>query len=197
MKHPHNIDEILKEIYQVDPSLKHKEDKLRQLISDLLTIKPETPFTESFKQELKNHLIAAINEQRILHEEDHQRHRQDMFYQVKFRLGGVATLSIFVFALFYYQQTKERNNLATQTTITPQIQQPEIFSAKLAAKPEPKQATKPIAKPTQNPATIQNNQTTITERSALMKFATAPETANTANNQRTMLTKSNEITTNA
>jgi hypothetical protein len=65
-----NINKILQDIYELDASFREHEDKLREIIKELIASRPDTKFTEEFARELRAEVMrraevlkteAAIN----------------------------------------------------------------------------------------------------------------------------------------
>jgi hypothetical protein len=53
-----NINEILKELYAIDPELKKYEDRLKMIVEKFLEAKPDTKFDEAFARSLKSKILA-------------------------------------------------------------------------------------------------------------------------------------------
>jgi len=56
------IEELLKEVYQIDRSLSRYEKELKKIISHLLETRPDAVIDEAFKERLKNEIMAQIEE---------------------------------------------------------------------------------------------------------------------------------------
>jgi hypothetical protein len=54
------IKDILNDLYKFDKDLMKQEIKLIQIINDLIEIRPDTQFTQEFKDELKNKILEHI-----------------------------------------------------------------------------------------------------------------------------------------
>lgn len=98
------VQEIINDILVIDPDLKNIKSELEKLVQELIANKPQTPFTKEFKESLKAQIIGAINEQKILYEEEKDRNRTSVFHSLKFWMVGVSSLAtcLLVFALFQY-----------------------------------------------------------------------------------------------
>lgn len=57
-----NLEAILNDLYNIDPSLKEHEQELIQVIKQLIASKPEAELDESFRIRLKNEILAMVNE---------------------------------------------------------------------------------------------------------------------------------------
>ncbi len=55
------LNEILKEIYLIDPSLKKEEEKIRSLIENMISAQPEAKINEEFVASLKEKIFAEID----------------------------------------------------------------------------------------------------------------------------------------
>lgn len=56
------IDEILSDLYRIDPGFKASEQKLRKLLSELLSVRPDVTLDEEFVNSLRHQLMAAARE---------------------------------------------------------------------------------------------------------------------------------------
>ncbi len=118
------IQEIINDIIHIDPELKNIKSELEKLVQELIANKPQTPFTEEFKNFLKTQIIWAINEQRIYHEEEKKWDRNNMFHSIKFWMLGVSTVTawLLMFTLFqYFEDIQEPNTQITYTQNNPNI----------------------------------------------------------------------------
>jgi len=59
-----NINEILEDLYGLDPALRSEEAELKEIIKKLLEKKPEAEADEDFKERLKNELLAEVEQRR-------------------------------------------------------------------------------------------------------------------------------------
>lgn len=98
------IQEIINDIIAIDPDLKNIKSELEKLVQELITNKPQTPFTKEFKDSLKAQIIWAINEQRIVHEEENKWDRSGMFHSLKFWMIWFSTVTAWflIFTIFHY-----------------------------------------------------------------------------------------------
>lgn len=55
------INNILNDLYKLDPELKDKEEKVKKIIKELLSSRPVVEINEDFKTRLKNDLIKKLN----------------------------------------------------------------------------------------------------------------------------------------
>ena len=53
-----NIEQILKELYEIDPSLKQYEAQVKSIISEMVKAKPDTKFDAAFAASLTQNLIG-------------------------------------------------------------------------------------------------------------------------------------------
>lgn len=56
------VDEIIKDLYNIDPTLKEYEDKIRDIVFEIYYQKPEIEINESFRNELKEKILNRIYE---------------------------------------------------------------------------------------------------------------------------------------
>lgn len=56
------VNEIIKDLYNIDPSLKEYEDKIRDIVFEIYYQKPEIEINDAFKNELKEKIINRIYE---------------------------------------------------------------------------------------------------------------------------------------
>ena len=110
------IQEIINDIIAIDPDLKNIKSELEKLVQELIDNKPQTPFTKEFKDSLKAQIIWAINEQRIVHEEENKWDRSEIFHSLKFWMIWFSTVTAWflIFTLFYYFEDIQQP--ATQIT---------------------------------------------------------------------------------
>ncbi|EKE29518.1 MAG: hypothetical protein ACD_2C00156G0008 [uncultured bacterium (gcode 4)] len=52
---------ILRELYSLDPSLEEKEEKILQILEEMITNKPDTHFDEKFKEELRAKVLLEVS----------------------------------------------------------------------------------------------------------------------------------------
>jgi uncharacterized protein with ATP-grasp and redox domains len=53
-----NIEEILNEIYDIDPTLKGREEELKKALEKMMEIKPQIKMSEKFKNDLRQRLYV-------------------------------------------------------------------------------------------------------------------------------------------
>jgi len=51
------VQEIISDLINIDPDLKNIKSELEKLIQELIANKPQTPFTQEFKDSLKAQII--------------------------------------------------------------------------------------------------------------------------------------------
>ena len=88
-----NIDEILKDVYAIEPELVAKEAELRKIITELIAAKPDTKFDESFARTLRERLMQA-----------HVPVRSPYYSRIPFFVGGVVVALIAIFVLIPKEQ---------------------------------------------------------------------------------------------
>lgn len=54
------IDEILDELYEYDSSFKNEENKIKEIVSKMIEVKPNIKINENFKIKLKNKIMSEI-----------------------------------------------------------------------------------------------------------------------------------------
>lgn len=92
-----NIQQILEELYHVDPELKQHEIEIAQIITDMTKNKPNTQLDENFARELKARVLEKFSRASVVEKEKFS------FFTSRFvyALGGVvATLAIAVPLLY-------------------------------------------------------------------------------------------------
>ncbi len=92
------INEILHDLYAIDPSFRDREAEMKKIIEKLIGARPDTPFDEKFKQELLDKLLATYANQA------HVRKPRLRLLPRLNALVGVAAAAIFIVAGFYYFQ---------------------------------------------------------------------------------------------
>lgn len=124
------VHEIISDILSIDPDLKNIKSELEKLVQELIANKPQTPFTKEFKDSLKAQIIGAINEQKILYEEQKDWNWTSVFHSLKFWMVGVSSLAtcLLVFALFQYFDGIQQPN--TQVTYIGEAKEKEITPLK-------------------------------------------------------------------
>lgn len=128
------IQELINDLLKIDPELQNIKSELEKLIKELITNRPQTPFTKEFKDDLKAQIIWAINEQRISHEEEKNWDRKKIFHSIKFWMIGFSTITtgllIFVFFQYIDNNQKPTSNI--------------IYNYGINNSPENRQKTQPI-----------------------------------------------------
>lgn len=134
------IQELINDLLKIDPELQNIKSELEKLIKELITNRPQTPFTKEFKDDLKAQIIWAINEQRIFHEEEKNWDRKKIIHSIKFWMIGISTITtgLLVFVFFQYIN----NNQKTDSNI--------IYNYDLNNLSENRQETKSIETTEQN-----------------------------------------------
>lgn len=102
------LEKILSDLYQSDPSLKQHDQVLRKLVVELLELKPDTHFDESFRQELRRKLMALAETQ-----ESKPSLTSNFMKRFQFVGAGVAVLALLVASVWYLNDIK---NPATNFT---------------------------------------------------------------------------------
>jgi len=99
-----NIETILKELFAIDPTLKAHEEKLRVIIQDIIKARPHVVFDESFKQELKQHLLAhAATMQKPI------RQKNRLLTLAPVLLGAIAIIALVAIGVFNQPKTNPWN----------------------------------------------------------------------------------------
>jgi hypothetical protein len=106
-----NIDNILAEIYQTDPSLKAHDAVLRKLVSELLIARPEAKIDQAFKSELRLRLQEAMDNST---QKSPVKSFWSMFNRTwQISLGSALVVILIVLAVSVNQRSKNsQNNLA-------------------------------------------------------------------------------------
>ncbi len=116
-----NIDQILQELFSVDPALKDRESELRAVIEKMLASKPDTAIDEEFVRGLRQKLLAEADLKQA-----RERSAGSMLRIFGYALGGLAVVVLVVAATNY-----TKNNQSPKPTLT-QHDAVSIFSPKLA-----------------------------------------------------------------
>jgi hypothetical protein len=104
-----HIQQILNDIYQFEPSLKSREQELVGIIQEILMLKPETKFDESFRQQLRARLMN-----RIAHTEPKRSWFDAIINatnmkRLNYGLGVIAVLAILVASTVYINDQNGNN----------------------------------------------------------------------------------------
>lgn len=92
-----DIQDILDEIYSIEPNLEKNDEKLQKIVQHLLDLKPQVNIDETFKQSLRSDIMAAIWKQKIANLE--QKNNVSFF---KFFGTIFAGWAIAAFGIFFY-----------------------------------------------------------------------------------------------
>jgi len=60
-----DVEKILQELYQIDESLKQKENELTKIIQNMLLLKPNIKMDENFKLALKERISEKITSEKL------------------------------------------------------------------------------------------------------------------------------------
>ncbi len=60
MSHESHMQNLLQELYKIEPDLRAQEPNLQKILSQMLLTKPEITISENFKKVLKNRLDSEI-----------------------------------------------------------------------------------------------------------------------------------------
>lgn len=99
-----NIEEILKDLYKIDPSLMKEEVQLKKIIHELLSSRPEAEMDEEFRKELKEKILTKFSQ---------KKERRKIIFAAWFNrkllaqiAGGAAALSLVVVVSLNFWNTK-------------------------------------------------------------------------------------------
>lgn len=118
----HLINEILQDLYVIDPSLQQEEKKIQKVIAEMIALQPDTQFSDAFKHALQ---------QKLLHQIGYAKKRSvaqvslidivwQWLYRRKFAWGTIAIASLFVVLL---PLRKENTSVDFETNVQQKIQQ--------------------------------------------------------------------------
>jgi hypothetical protein len=110
------LENILAELYQSDPSLKQHDQVLRKLVVELLEMKPDTHFDESFRQELRRKLMALAETQ-----ESKPSLTSNFMKRFQFIGAGVAVFALLVASVWYLSDIKNPASNFTSMLSGPKI----------------------------------------------------------------------------
>jgi hypothetical protein len=74
-----NIKKILEELYEIDGSLKEKENDLVKIINSMLNLKPNIKIDENFKEDLRNIIERKIRTKKL---ESYEKPNKLTFFQM-------------------------------------------------------------------------------------------------------------------
>lgn len=118
--------QILDELYQIDSSLRNKEEELIKVIAKMIDGKPETHFNENFKNELKEKIIQQLRKD----EKPKNTILSDIIKNLSLILSWAIIASFFILTIFpqilnnkpdwdiAYNNPKTKTNLFNKETIT-------------------------------------------------------------------------------
>ncbi len=113
-----NIEEILSDLYTSDPSLKQHDATLRQLVMDLMEVKPDTKFDETFRQDLRRKLMSMAQAHQV------RKHNPlTSIFMKKFQLAGagVAFVALLAVSVWYLGGVKNQSGSLTSMLSKPKI----------------------------------------------------------------------------
>ncbi len=113
-----NINNILKEVYLLDPSLKEHEDMLMRIISDILKAKPDTQFDKEWAQSLRKQILAQQPTSVSFFER--VQHSMKQFQSIYTYGGAVAVVAII--AVLGVMATQQYSPTTTSLTQNTQVQ---------------------------------------------------------------------------
>ncbi|MBW7954856.1 hypothetical protein H3C61_03515 [Candidatus Gracilibacteria bacterium] len=111
-----NILNILQELYQIDESLKSKEQDLIKLIEKMILLKPNIKVDIDFKNKLKNELFNTIASKKI--ENFKKTQKSSIFFKFGYFFGGAIATA---FGIFIFNQTLAPINNTNLKQNSPQI----------------------------------------------------------------------------
>jgi hypothetical protein len=95
------IDELLEELYAIDPALRAEESSLRKTVEELLRARPEARMDEAFAEELKARLLAEFPKRSAAGEARKRGTRPSLLTRPAARLGlAVAALAAALVAAY-------------------------------------------------------------------------------------------------
>ncbi|MCL5666294.1 MAG: hypothetical protein M1383_00770 [Patescibacteria group bacterium] len=125
------IQQILLDLYKIDPNFKQHEAKIAIIIKEVLLAKPDTKFDEKFAEDLRRRLMAKAD---LLKEKQNK----TLFGSLKFAkrlnyaLGAVAVLTLIIAGGLLSQDRKNKQAISNKTL--------EIFSGKTSVTKAPSHA---------------------------------------------------------
>jgi len=105
-----NIDQILQDLYLLDPELKEYKLELKKIIIKLLESKPDIKLDQKFALDLKKELKIKIKNM--------PKTKNNLFKNLSYVLAGAAICAILIFSIDYYQNQGSSN---IQLAFKPQI----------------------------------------------------------------------------
>jgi hypothetical protein len=110
------IEQVLKDLYQIDPLFKEHEAKVRILIKEVLLSKPETKFDQEFARDLRRKLMAQADLMKEKRDVSLLR-KASLLKKVSYSLGFVALAAIVAAGGLYYKDSKKPGRLADITSL--------------------------------------------------------------------------------
>lgn len=118
------IDEILEDLFRIDPSLKKHKKEIERLVAAMLSAKPDTRFDAAFARQLKSQLLAGESEAVMAR---HTARVSDLMQKWIYGFGGAAVALVLVVAIM--------NAGIGQPNIAVNHGNTELFMAKTVALP--------------------------------------------------------------
>jgi len=92
-----DINQILKELYEIDPSLRLQEERVKKIIAEMLDSKPDTKFNLDFAKILKQKLLSQIDSSKITK----LNIINSIFMNPKFRFFGLGVVAVILIIVGY------------------------------------------------------------------------------------------------
>ncbi|MFH1522206.1 MAG: hypothetical protein ABIE43_00110 [Patescibacteria group bacterium] len=114
------IQNILNDLYMIDPGLKNHEEKLIKIINKLLESRPDTKFDKAFAKQLRAELMAKAEE--LKRQPSPAKTPVWSFFNINFMkkytyaLGGLAVIVLLIVSSFYFLNKESKIKLALDKT---------------------------------------------------------------------------------
>lgn len=112
---------LLQELYKIEPDLRAQEANLEKIITQMLLTKPEITISENFKKVLKNRLDSEIALQRA-----NWIHTKNKYFRIFWYIAGGAALASFAVSFWFLSIFKTTPVWDIKPSIKSNIHSPEI-----------------------------------------------------------------------
>jgi len=119
------IQELIKDLLKADPALKNIKSELEKLIQEFITNKPETPFTQDFKESLRSQIIWAINEHKLYKTKKSE--FTNLLHSFRFWMIWISSIATCLLVFGIFQYLGSNNPTDTQISYISNIWEQEII----------------------------------------------------------------------
>ena len=101
-----SIQNILEDLYAIDPTLKQHEEELKGVVEKLLVIKPDTELDQNFVQNLRHQIRARADDLSEPEPSPAFRNPFAIFQRFAYAFGGVALTLVIIFSFIHWNPKK-------------------------------------------------------------------------------------------